>query len=102
MSWVRVADPGACPAGSLLAVEAEGERIVVANVDGVLYALEDQCSHAEFALSQGELEGSELECTLHGARFDVCTGRATRLPAVRPVRSFEVEEREDGIYVHTE
>ena len=100
--WVRVADPAACPEGKLLGVQAGGDEIVIANVDGILYALEDMCSHADFALSEGTLEEGELECTLHGARFDVCSGRATRLPAVRGVRVFEVEARADGIYVRTD
>ncbi|MCA9737177.1 MAG: non-heme iron oxygenase ferredoxin subunit [Gemmatimonadota bacterium] len=100
--WVKVADREDCPPGRLLAVEAAGEAIVLANVDGSVYALEDQCSHADFALSQGELVGGEVECTLHGARFDACTGRATRLPAIRKVRVYDVETRADGIYVKVE
>lgn len=73
--WLRVADADACPQGELLGVEAGEEQVVVANVDGTLYALKDVCSHADFALSEGSLEDGELECTLHGARFELCTGR---------------------------
>lgn len=97
--WVRVAETGAIEVGALRGFEVGKERIVVANVDGVLYALEDQCSHAEYPLSDGDLEGTELECMFHGARFDVCTGRATALPAVRPVRTFEIEARAEGVFV---
>lgn len=97
--WVRVTDPGTVGIGSVQGFEIGGEHIVVANVDGVLYALEDQCSHADFPLSEGELEGTHLECTYHGAKFDVCTGKATQLPAIRPVRSFDIESREDGVFV---
>ena len=98
-AWTRVADQDAIPVGTLRGFEIEDERIVVANVDGVLYALEDQCSHADFPLSEGELEGTEVECMFHGAKFDVCTGSATQLPAIRPVRSFDVESRDDGVFV---
>ena len=78
---------------------AEGLAIVLANVDGDVYALEDQCSHDEFPLSDGELEDGDVVCTYHGARFDACTGKNKSLPAIRPVRSFPVEIRGDDIYV---
>lgn len=78
---------------------AEGLPIVLANVDGDVYALEDQCSHDEFPLSDGELEDGDVVCTYHGARFDACTGKNKTLPAIRPVRSFPVEVRGDDIYV---
>jgi 3-phenylpropionate/trans-cinnamate dioxygenase ferredoxin subunit len=86
--WVQVASVDECPPGKLLRVEAEGRRIVLANVDGEVYALLDQCTHQDYPLSDGVLEGSRLECIYHGARFDVRTGRAVRLPAIRPVKTF--------------
>ena len=97
--WVRVAAVGECPPGSLLGVQAGRWSVVLANVDGDLYALEDRCSHQDFPLSDGELSGSTLTCTYHGATFDACTGRATGLPALRPVKSFPVEVRDDGVFV---
>jgi nitrite reductase/ring-hydroxylating ferredoxin subunit len=78
---------------------AEGLPIVLANVDGDVYALEDQCSHDEFPLSDGELEDGDVVCLYHGARFDACTGKNKTLPAIRPVRSFPVEVRGADIYV---
>lgn len=98
-TWVRVASAAECAAGSLLAVDLEGTPVVVANVDGTWYALEDQCSHQDYPLSDGELSGTELECVFHGATFDVCTGKATRLPAIRPVRTYEIEERDGDLYL---
>lgn len=74
---------------------------MLANVDGDVYALEDECSHEEFPLSDGELDGAEVECIYHGARFDVCSGRPLTLPAVKPVRTFEVEIRGTEIFVQT-
>ncbi len=98
-AWVRVAAAADCTPGTLLAVEARDERMVLANVDGDFYALQDRCSHADFPLSDGTLEGTQLECMHHGARFDVCSGRAIRLPAIRPVRSYEVEVRDGEVFV---
>ena len=97
--WIRVAEMGECLPGNLLEVEAGPELIVLANVDGDLYALENRCSHQDLPLSDGELEGNVLECIYHGAKFDVCTGRATQLPAIRPVKSFDVEVRDQEIFV---
>lgn len=75
------------------------DPVVLANVDGTLYALSDRCSHEEYPLSDGDLEGSILVCPFHGARFDVTSGAARGLPAVRPVKSYPVEIRGDGIYI---
>ena len=97
-----VASVGECDPGTITAVEAEGERIVLANVDGDFYALEDRCSHQDYPLSDGELDGTRLECIYHGARFDVCTGRAVQLPAIRPVKTYEAEVRDGDVYVLVE
>ncbi|HEX9887520.1 MAG TPA: non-heme iron oxygenase ferredoxin subunit [Longimicrobiales bacterium] len=97
--WVRVAAASECPPGSLKGVRAGGEDLVLANVDGDFYALEDRCSHEDLPLSDGDLEGSRLECIYHGAVFDTCDGSALGLPAVTPVRVFEVEVRDGEVYV---
>ena len=97
--WVKVADLSECPPGTLLDVEAGRESIVLANIDGDLYALENRCSHQDLPLSDGELDGDRLECLYHGARFDVCTGKAVGLPAIKPVETYPVELRGQEIYV---
>lgn len=98
-SWIRVARVDELSAGGLLGVEAGGQKIVLANVDGNIYALLDQCSHEDLPLSAGLLEGDRLECIWHGATFDVCSGQATGLPAIRPVRTFDVDIRDAEIFV---
>jgi 3-phenylpropionate/trans-cinnamate dioxygenase ferredoxin subunit len=97
--WIRVTTVADCPVGGLKSVAADGQQIVLANVDGDVYALLDQCSHEEYPLSDGDLEGTDLVCMYHGARFDVCTGKNKALPAIRPVRSFPVDIREGDVYV---
>ncbi len=97
--WVEVAALEDVGDGELLRVQVDRLEIVLANVDGIVYALKDMCSHQDYPLSDGELEGTELECTLHGAKFDVCTGEALQLPAVKAVRSFEVEDRDGALFV---
>ena len=99
--WVRVASVSECPPGKLRGVEVEGQLIVLANVEGSFYALQDRCTHQDYPLSDGELDGTRLECIYHGARYDVRTGRAVQLPAIRPVKTYEVEVRGDDVYIRT-
>ena len=73
--------------------------MVLANVDGKICALHDECSHQAYALSDGDLEGGDVVCIYHGARFDACTGARKALPAVQPVKSFAVEVRDGDVYV---
>jgi 3-phenylpropionate/trans-cinnamate dioxygenase ferredoxin subunit len=68
-----------------------GLEILLCNVDGVYYAIENVCSHAAVPLSEGVLDGCELECEFHGAVFDVRDGRAVALPATSSLRTFPVE-----------
>ncbi len=98
-TWMKVADLSDCPPGSLLDIEAGQESLVLANVDGDLYALENRCSHQDYPLSDGELEGERLECLYHGARFDVCSGRGVCLPAMKRVETYFVRVRGGDIFV---
>ena len=92
----RLAD---VPENAMRGVEVDGKRLVLAHVDGTVYALEDRCSHEEFALSEGELTGAEVTCILHGARFDLATGAPRALPAVKAVPTYECRIEGDEIQV---
>jgi 3-phenylpropionate/trans-cinnamate dioxygenase ferredoxin component len=100
--WVRVASLNDVPASGLLGVEVGEHRLVLAQVDGEMYALQDRCSHADFPLSDGELDGTELECIHHGAKFDVTSGKAIQFPAIRPVPAFPVEIRDSDVFVQVD
>lgn len=80
--------------------EVTGAAIAVFNLDGDLYALEDQCSHEDFELSAGRFDplSGEIECVLHGARFDVRNGRALCAPAYEPVARFPVKVEDGGVW----
>ena len=67
-----------------------------------VYALENMCSHANVALSEGEVADCEIECWLHGSMFDLRTGKPTNLPATEPVATFPVELRDGEVYVDTD
>ena len=80
--------------------EVTGTAILVVNLDGDLYAVEDRCSHEDFELSAGVLDPVEgsVECVLHGARFDLRDGRALCAPAYSPVPKFPVKVEHGGIW----
>jgi 3-phenylpropionate/trans-cinnamate dioxygenase ferredoxin subunit len=101
-SWLRVARLADVPVGTLKGVDANGKAIVLANVDGVICALQDRCSHEEYPLSDGELDGGDVVCSYHGARFDACTGARKALPAVLPVPSYPVDVRDGEIFVEVD
>jgi 3-phenylpropionate/trans-cinnamate dioxygenase ferredoxin subunit len=96
--WVRV-----CATAELLPGEQrvawDGDTpILVVNLDGELYAVEDRCTHEDFELSAGTVEGGTIECVLHGARFDLRTGEALCAPAYVPVRRFPVLVADGGVF----
>ena len=63
------------------------------------YAIHDVCSHANVALSEGEVVGGEIECWLHGSMFDLKTGRPSSLPATESVPVYPVKIEGDDLYV---
>ena len=83
------------PPGEKKIVEVDGVLIVLVNLDGQFYAIEDVCTHDGGPLGEGKLSGCELICPRHGARFDVRTGAATRMPAIEPAPTYAVRV-EDG------
>jgi nitrite reductase/ring-hydroxylating ferredoxin subunit len=72
---LEVADVDEIPMDKMKHVEVNGREILVANVDGKFYAIDDRCGHASARLSSGGLRGNIVTCPQHGAQFDVTTGR---------------------------
>lgn len=97
--FVRVAHVNEIPPGGLLRVEVEGALICLANVEGHIYAVSDDCPHIGGALSDGELEGCMLTCPVHLARFDVRDGRVLRGPARDDVPHYAVLVERGEVYV---
>jgi 3-phenylpropionate/trans-cinnamate dioxygenase ferredoxin subunit len=85
--------------GKITLHELNGKRIALCNVNGRFYAIDDVCTHDGGPLDQGELEGDLVECPRHGAKFDVTTGKAVVLPAVRPVQTYPVQVEGDDVRV---
>jgi 3-phenylpropionate/trans-cinnamate dioxygenase ferredoxin subunit len=97
--FVQVASLTQLPPGTLQQVEVDGRDICLANADGAVYAFQDNCSHRDHPLHTGTLEGTRLECAWHGGRFDVASGRAVGLPAIKPIATFDVRIEGDDILV---
>jgi len=87
--------------GAMKWVAIDRERVLLANVDGAFYALQDACGHRQAPLSKGTLEGYVIECPLHFAQFDVRTGKLLSGPAAADVPTYEVRVEGDTVYVKT-
>ncbi len=85
MTFVQAATFAEVPDGGVLAVEVDGQEIALVRDGDDVYAIRDECSHASIPLSEGDVEGCEIECWLHGSRFDLRTGAPLGLPATQPV-----------------
>jgi nitrite reductase (NADH) small subunit len=71
-------------------VEVQGKKIALFNVDGKFHAIDNTCTHRGGPLSEGELEGDEVTCPWHGAKFKVSTGEVLSPPASQGVNSYKV------------
>jgi 3-phenylpropionate/trans-cinnamate dioxygenase ferredoxin subunit len=88
--------------GQVKVFEVEDEFVAVANIHGQFCAFADVCTHDGGPLLEGKLQGQVATCPRHGARFDVCTGKALSLPAVAPLPIFEVRVVDGEIQVRLE
>ena len=95
MAWVKACSLDDVPTDEALAVTIGEYDVAVARHGDEVFAIQDQCSHAAVALSEGEVEDCTVECWLHGSRFDLRTGKPTGLPATEPVATFPVDVRDD-------
>ncbi len=96
---VKVAQAADIATGGKLLTEVDGRAIALFNVEGTFYAIDDVCTHDGGPLAEGELEGCEIRCPRHGARFDVRTGKALCLPAFEPVATHQVDVRDGAIFI---
>lgn len=90
-AWIDVARVDDLPAGERRVVDVDGVMIAVFNLEGNYYAIEDVCTHDGGELASGELEGDEIVCPRHGARFCIRTGEVKAPPAVQAVDVFPVQ-----------
>lgn len=96
MSWFGVDQVSSFKDGERRVVDVDGVNVLVTNLAGEFFAVEDMCSHEALALSGGSIENGEIVCPFHGAKFCLKTGAATAAPAYEAIESFPVKV-EDGV-----
>jgi 3-phenylpropionate/trans-cinnamate dioxygenase ferredoxin subunit len=101
-TWQTVGSAAAVPPERVAVFRIGDHDVAVCNVNGQFYAIDDLCTHDGGSLDQGELEGEEIECPRHGARFNVTSGDAVQLPAFEPVETHAVRVEDDTLQVGVE
>jgi 3-phenylpropionate/trans-cinnamate dioxygenase ferredoxin subunit len=84
---------------SAIPVEIAGTELAIVHSAGQFYAIADECSHAAIPLSEGDVGDGEIECYLHGSRFDLRTGEPIGLPATEPVAIYRCRVEGDEVLV---
>src|SRR4051794_13996933 len=101
MSDTRVCSVTDVKSGTAARFDVDGLRLCVVNIGGRFFVIGDECSHADYSLSEGEVweDECEIECPKHGSTFSLLTGEPQTLPATRPVPVYEVRVEGDDVIV---
>lgn len=99
---VRVAAVSEVPPGTMKTVEVRGEDVLVANVEGRFHAMGAICTHSEWDLSEGTLEGGRVTCAGHGSVWNLESGRAEYTRPLPPLPVYRTEVQGDDVYVEME
>ena len=97
--WVAVARVEELPPGQWRVVDLDGTRVAVFNLQGEYFAIEDVCTHDGGILTGGTVEGEQIMCPRHGARFSIKTGEALTAPAYEATATFPVRVQYGEIQV---
>lgn len=99
MPFVKVGTTADIEPGKPLVFDLDYETIVLFQIGERYFCIEDVCSHQEVALSDGRVDGCKVECPKHGSWFDLESGKALNLPAVKPVKTYPIKVEGDDIFV---
>ena len=88
--WINVARQDEFPPGDWRSLDVDGTQVAVFNLSGEYHAIEDQCTHDGGTLTGGAIDGEQIVCPRHGARFSIRTGAVLAPPAYEPVATFPV------------
>lgn len=97
--FVSVARLDEVPRGQLRKVQVAGRAFVLAHVEDGWYAVEDLCSHEDYPLSFGCLDGDRIKCSLHGSRFSLKTGQPLEEPADTPIATYRVAVADGQVWL---
>ena len=97
--FIKVAQVSELKTGEMMAVTIGDDQVLLTNIEGNFHAIDDVCSHAYACLSDGDIDGEEVECPLHGGSFNAWTGQPRNPSTTKPVRQFQVIVEGDDIFV---
>jgi 3-phenylpropionate/trans-cinnamate dioxygenase ferredoxin subunit len=97
--WMEVACRDELRPGTMKRVDIAGNRYLIANANGQIYAVDDLCSHEEVPLYLGCIEGDSIKCSLHGSRFSLKSGEPLDEPATEPIKTYPIKISSERIYV---
>lgn len=100
--FVRVIPAAEIDEGAIVPFEVDEQERILTKVEGRIYALDGICTHEYAELADGEVEDRTIWCPLHSSGFNVETGKATNLPAVLPLATYEVRIEDGDVYVSIE
>ncbi len=100
MGKILVGKTSEMPPGKLNKVSVDGKEVLVVNLDGNYFAMDDTCTHSGASLSEGQLDGSTVTCGWHGAKFDCKTGKLEKFPAkINDLKSYKAIVESDDIFL---
>ena len=97
--FIEITSTSELPNGGRLFVEIADKPIVIFNIADQFFAIGDVCTHDNGPLGDGDLEGHDIVCPRHGAKFDIRTGKAVQMPAVEDIPAYPVQVRAGNIFV---
>jgi nitrite reductase/ring-hydroxylating ferredoxin subunit len=99
MNFVKVASTKDLSSGKMMEIKVGGKEILIVNLAGKYYAIENSCTHRSCKLSDGILKGGSVKCPCHGSIFDIKTGNVIKSPAKKATPTFQVKTEEDQILI---
>ncbi|MHB8086031.1 MAG: Rieske (2Fe-2S) protein [Dehalococcoidia bacterium] len=96
---IKVTSTKDLPAGKMIGIESNGEKVLIANLNGEYYAIGNVCTHMGCILSEGSLVGEKVQCPCHGSTFDIRNGSVLKGPATKPEAVFKTRVDGDQIFV---
>jgi len=82
-----------------MVAEARGENVLLVRLNGDVFALENRCTHENLPLNGGQIYDGQIQCPHHGARFEIKTGKATQIPGVMELKTYNVKIENDDVLV---
>ena len=102
MNLVKVCEADALKAGEMMGVEPDGlPPIAIYNIEGQFFATSNVCTHAVAMLTDGYIDGDQIECPMHGGMFDIRSGAPTHFPCTEPLQTWPVEVRDGAVFIIT-